>query len=141
MRSPSPPMKETCLQVTRRLSKLLGSQDDSDQTGTQPTNELVKTLYQHTALGGGLTPGSPKQPKRFSWMYTMIPQSVWLFFTRKLIIVITEFCYKWDTCYCRKFFVKTIHNTYLDILHKLVKFSPGYQLNFIGISLTHVFIY
>ena len=60
-------MKLTCLQVTRRLSKLLGSQDDSDQTGTQPTNELVKTLtYQHTALGGGLTPGSPKQPKRNS---------------------------------------------------------------------------
>ena len=66
MRPPSPPMKLTCLQVTRRLSKLLGSQDDSDQTGTQPTNELVKTLYQHTALGGGLTPGSPKQPKRQS---------------------------------------------------------------------------
>ena len=61
-------MKLTCLQVTRRLSTLLGSQDDSDQTGTQPTNELVKTLYQHTALGGGLTPRSPKQPKRLGWV-------------------------------------------------------------------------
>ena len=58
-------MRFDCLQVTRRLSKLLGSQDDN-QTGTQHPNDWGDTLHNITALGGGLTPGSPKQPKRQS---------------------------------------------------------------------------
>ena len=58
-------MRFDCLQVTRRLSKLLGSQDDN-QTGTQHPNDWGDTLHNITALGGGLTPGLPKQPKRIT---------------------------------------------------------------------------
>ena len=57
-------MRFDCLQVTRRLSKLLGSQDDN-QTGTQHPNDWGDTVHNITALGGGLTPGSPKQPMRY----------------------------------------------------------------------------
>ena len=48
-------MRLGCLQVTRRLSKLLGSQDDN-QAGTQNPNDWAETLHKVTALRGRTDP-------------------------------------------------------------------------------------